>query len=158
MDWTTLIVQVLGILAAGGIGTLASKSGRKKAASEAEIAATQARREEFELLRQQIELNQQQNLDLIKLMSDREKVHNEQIADKEHRFVEQTDRLRDVQRALVAANERELELTRELAQSNAQRDYWKLWHCRKTICKDGREPPNDILRSLRFDPKQAGSD
>lgn len=147
IDWTTLLIQAIGLLAAGGIGSLVSKSGRKKAASEADIAATQARQEEFHLLKEQIELNQQQNLDLIRL-----------ISEKESRFADQTDRLREVQRELIAANDRELALTKQLAETTAQRDYWKMWHCRRPVCSDGRIPPNDLLKALRFDARAAGED
>lgn len=151
IDWTSLLITLITSLSGCGLFALATKAGRRKASAEAELAATQARTEEFHLLREQIELNQQQNIDLIKL-----------LGEKEERFKEQTDRLRECQRELVKANEREIILTNALNESNRQRDYWKLWHCRSNICAEGnpdpagRQPPNDILKTARFDPRQAG--
>ncbi len=155
-DLTTILTTILGIIATSGAITYAFRSGRKKAQAEADTAATAARTEEFQLLREQIELNQQQNMELIQMLNERDIAHNAQLADKEARFADQTDRLREVQRALVAANEREIALTRQLAAVTRQRDYWKLWHCRRSVCTDGREPPQDILAGQTFDPAQAG--
>lgn len=82
-----------------------------------------------------------------------------QLLEKEHRFNEQTDRLREVQRELVAANERELALTRENGELKLELEWHRLWHCSRE-CDDSeegckrRKPEQKIpLKYVPFKPR-----
>lgn len=155
-DLWDFLPSIINFILGGGIALIATLAAtRRKANAEADSAAVAARAEEFHLLREQIDLNQQQNMQLIQMLNDRDTDHARQMAEKETRFNEQTDRLREVQRDLVKANQRELSLTNTLNESLRQRDYWKLWHCRTSNCPH-RIPPSDILPTLTFDPVAAG--
>lgn len=82
-----------------------------------------------------------------------------QLLEKERRFNDQTDRLREVQRDLVAANERELALTRENGELKLEIEWHRQWHCSReqNETEDGckrREPEQKIpLKYVPFKPR-----
>lgn len=113
MDITEIIMTVSGFLSGGGLGWLLNaRTNRRIAMSQADKSQVEARQAEFDLLRQQIELNQQQNIALI-----------EQLGRKEERFADQTARLRDIQRELSRTLDRVMRLTAAL-------NHYRYWHCR----------------------------
>lgn len=130
-------------LAGGGLGWLAKSSRRIKKA-EADTAEAHANQEEWQVYKDQIShlsgiVKAQQ--DLIKEMTEQ---HAQERRDSEERFANQTDRLREVQRCLVAANDRELKLTQENGRLRQLLSHFKHWHCRKDFskCQD-REPEQE---------------
>lgn len=129
------ILPILSLLLGGGIATIVTlKATKRQSEAQADQAEVQTQSDEFHLLKEQIELNQQQNLDLTKL--NLELV--ERIKDKERRFGEQTSLLRDVQNKLAIANEHELTLTKKMGDLNvllAER------RCDTLECPF-RQPPN----------------
>ena len=61
------ILPIISLLFGGGIASIITwRQTKRTANANAEQAEVQARTEEFHLLKEQIELNQQQNLDLTK--------------------------------------------------------------------------------------------
>lgn len=133
------ILNMLGTLLAGGGAGWLLKSGRRTAEARAEKSEVEARQAEFDLLRQQISLNQQQNVDLI-----------EQLGRKEERFAEQTERLRGVQAELQGLTERLTVMTARIGRLERARDYLRMWHCRQGAC-DRRQPPCPALAGAEFD-------
>lgn len=113
----TVIMPILTLLVGGGLATFITiKATKRTANAHAEQAEVQARSEEFHLLKEQIELNQQQNLDLTKL--NLELV--EQNKEKEKRFAEQTELLRKAQADLLASEGSKLELTTSIGDLKVQ--------------------------------------
>lgn len=106
----TVVLPILTLLLGGGIASIITfKATRRKADADASQAEVQARTEEFHLLKEQIELNQQQNLDLTKM--NLELV--DQIKDKTRRYTEQTEILRKAQANLLKAEEDKMKLVAE---------------------------------------------
>lgn len=138
LNFSEIANLITTLLAGGGAGWLL-KSNRRAAKANAEKVEVEARDAEFELLRKQIGLNQQQNIDLIT-----------QLGRKEERFAEQTARLRQVQGELTKCMERINELTDELGQLRRRNDYLQLWHCRQGECV-GRLPPSPAITGKEFD-------
>ena len=105
-----IVLPMLSLLLGGGIATIITiKSTRRKANADALQAEVQAQTEEFHLLKEQIELNQQQNLDLTK--SNNGLV--EQVKEMQSRFVEQTELLRSTQSKLLKSEEDKMKLVHE---------------------------------------------
>lgn len=106
----TVILPILTLLVGGGVASIITfKATKRKADADASQAEVQARAEEFHLLKEQIELNQQQNLDLTKM--NLELV--DQIKDKTRRYTEQTEILRKVQADLLKSEEEKIKLVAE---------------------------------------------
>lgn len=106
----TIIMPILTLLIGGGLATFITlKATRRTANANADQAEVQARAEEFHLLKEQIELNQQQNLDLTK--SNNGLV--EQVKEMQSRFVEQTELLRSTQSKLLKSEEDKMKLVHE---------------------------------------------
>lgn len=126
---------ILGALLTGDIVMrLLFKSNRRIANANADVAETQATTGEFHLLKEQIEMNQQQNLDLIKINAELV----EQIKEKENRFAEQTDKLRESQRNLLAATDREVEYVKRIGELELELEKKR---CDTLTCPF-RQPPN----------------
>lgn len=131
----TIIMPILTLLIGGGLATFITlKSTRRTADANADQAEVQAKAEEFHLLKEQIELNQQQNLDLTKLNLKLA----EQLKDAESRHVEQTELLRQTQKQLVQANEDIVKLT---ATNGELRVVLAKKKCEDAQCPF-RQPPN----------------
>lgn len=131
----TAILPIISLLLGGGIASIITwKATRRTANANAEQAEVQARTEEFHLLKEQIELNQQQNLDLTK--SNNGLV--EQIKDMQSRYAEQTELLRQTQKQLVQANEDIVKLTATNGELRVELAKKK---CEDSSCPF-RQPPN----------------
>lgn len=131
----TAILPIISLLLGGGIASIITwKATRRTANANAEQAEVQARTEEFHLLKEQIELNQQQNLDLTK--SNNGLV--EQLKDMRSRYAEQTELLRQTQKQLVQANEDIIKLTATNGELRVELAKKK---CEDSSCPF-RQPPN----------------
>lgn len=157
----TFLGTLLGVLTPlGGVGIFFYRKQTRRLkdaeAALAEVSVDKAKVEgqadQWHIWREQNErldnLNAQlleRNQKLIQMNAEKEDRHQEDIKDWESRFDSQTDRLREVQRALVSANEREVELTRKLGEAELERDHYKQWMCKKPwkVCKE-REPEQAI--------------
>lgn len=100
-----------------------------------------------------MELNKRltdRNKELVEMNADKEDRHQKDIKDWEERFDSQTDRLREVQRALVAANEREVELAKDNSRLQKERDHYFFWRCfreegqREDQCWKKRKPKQSV--------------
>ena len=131
----TVIMPILTLLVGGGLATFITiKATKRTANAHAEQAEVQARSEEFHLLKEQIELNQQQNLDLTR--ANLELVG--QLKDAETRHVEQTELLRHTQQNLTQANVKIIKLIAENGDLKVELANKK---CEDSHCPF-RQPPN----------------
>lgn len=155
-ELSTIIVSVLGTLApllGGGVWMYRRQTKRIKeaAARLAEVnvdkAKVETRADEWHLWKEQAEAMSETNKALIEsnkelIASNREKedAHQQDIKDWEQRFDSQTDRLRNVQRELIAANEREKEHIRREARLEKERDYYEQWKCYREFGNHKTDP------------------
>lgn len=106
----TIILPTLTLLLGGGIATIITfKATRRKANADASQAEVQVRSDEFHLLKEQIELNQEQNITLTKTNLEL----TEHIKDKAKKYSEQTEILRKAQADLLKAEEDKMGLIAE---------------------------------------------
>lgn len=104
------ILPIISLLFGGGIASIITwRQTKRTANANAEQAEVQARTEEFHLLKEQIELNQQQNLDLTKSNNNL----TEQLKEQQQRYVEQTELLRSVQAKLLKSEDDKVKLVQE---------------------------------------------
>lgn len=145
MEITTMLGTLLGSLTAvGGFGIfMYRKQNRrlkelevKQAETSVEKAKVETRAEDWHIWKEQCEALSDQNRVLIErnqrlveMNAEKEDRHQQDIKDWEERFDRQTDRLRDVQRELIAANDREKEHIRREAQLEKERDHYFNWRC-----------------------------
>lgn len=161
MDLLTTLGTYLGLLTpVGGITVFFYRKQAKKL-KDAEVklaeisidkAKIETRADDWHIWREQNERLGEANLqliernqNLIKMNAEKEDRHQQDIKDWEGRFDSQTDRLREIQRALTSANAREVELTRRLGEAELERDHYKQWMCKKPWkqCKE-REPEQAV--------------
>lgn len=110
MMFETVILPIITAIFGGGLASVITwRSTRRKANADASQAEVQVRTEEFHLLKEQIELNQQQNLDLTKTNLEL----TEHIKDKAKKYAEQTEILRKTQADLLKAEEEKMRLVTE---------------------------------------------
>lgn len=110
MMFETVILPIITAIFGGGLASVVTwRSAHRKANADASQAEIQARTEEFHLLKEQIELNQQQNLDLTKTNLEL----TEHIKDKAKKYSEQTEILRKAQSDLLKAEEDKMRLVAE---------------------------------------------
>lgn len=130
-----VLMPILTLLVGGGLATFITiKATKRTANANADQAEIQARTEEFHLLKEQIELGQQQNLDLTR--ANLELVG--QLKDAEARHVDQTELLRQTQQNFAQANEKIIKLTAENADLKVELAKKK---CEDKLCPF-RQPPN----------------
>lgn len=138
----TIILPIVTLFVGGGLATfLTLKATKRTANANADQAEVQTRADEFHLLKEQIELNQQQNLDLTKASNDLTQLNlelTEHIKDKARKYAEQTEILRQAQAKLLAAESEQIKLTAEIGDLKVQ-----LAHKRcDTLSCPFRQPPN----------------
>lgn len=136
MDIIALVSTLGGIVTGGGLVYI-SKAGRRKATAEAVKTEAEAEGAKFELYQQRID-------ELHKSLA----FANEHIttltkadSEKELRFIDQTKRLRDTQRQLVAATERAMVLERENGRLRLLNEFLRNWHCRREFRDCDRRLP-----------------
>ena len=146
MDFSQVVDMVWPWVAGGGLGWLL-KSSRRIRKAEAESAEAHADNEEWQVYKDQLAhlsgIVKTQN-DLISEMTVR---HAQERRECEERFANQTDRLREVQRALVTANERELGLSQELGRVRVLLEHFKNWHCRRDFTDCDRREPEQMVKT-----------
>lgn len=131
----TVILPILTLLLGGGIASvITAKATRRKADADASQAEIQTRAEEFHLLKEQIELNQKQNLDLTQLNLEL----TEHIKDKARKYAEQTEILRKAQADLLKSKEDKMRLVAENGDLKVELAKKK---CEDELCPF-RQPPN----------------
>lgn len=64
---------------------------------------------------------------------------------------ELSDRVYQSETELNRLNERIITLTEERDNERGMKEHYKMWHCRKSGCEE-RIPPNEKLKSLKYDP------
>lgn len=130
------------MLVGGGAATfLTLKSTKRTASANADQAELQTRTDEFHLLKEQIELNQQQNLDLTKANNDLTQLNLEltnHIKDKARKYAEQTEILRQAQSKLLLAEEEKIKLVAEIGELKVELARKR---CDTMSCPF-RQPPN----------------
>lgn len=160
-ELTTMLGSILGVLAPlGGAGIIMyRKQNKRLKESEAllsevnvEKAKLEAKSSEWQLIKNENDrlshMNQvliERNEKLVQINAENEDRHAEDLREKEDRFKDQTNRLREVQRELVSALEREKEHVRMEARLERERDHYKDWKCIKSWreCQE-REPEQQI--------------
>lgn len=144
----TAILPIISLLLGGGIASIITwKATRRTANANAEQAEVQARTEEFHLLKEQIELNQQQNLDLTK--SNNGLV--EQLKDMQSRYAEQTELLRSVQNKLLKSEEDKMKIVHENGELKVELAKKK---CEDLPCPF-RMPPNAYTPPVAGESKES---
>lgn len=130
-----IILPLLTLLLGGGIASVVTfKATRRKANADAAQAEVQVRSEEFHLLKEQIELNQKQNLDLTQLNLKL----TEHIKDKTQKYAEQTEVLRKAQANLLKSEEDKMRLVTANGDLKVELAKKK---CEDELCPF-RQPPN----------------
>lgn len=145
-------MQTLGGIVGGfGIGTF-TKSGRVKAKADAYKAMADGYEARIAALNTVNENLSRTEIEHSKRISEL----NRTVNDKVDRIRELTDRLYSseqevnrVQDMLNAANERITALTEERDHERLQKEYFRLWHCRRDDCPNGI-PPRDRLKGQKF--------
>lgn len=94
----------------------------------------------------------ERNGDLVNANAEKEDRHQQDIKDWEVRFTNQTDRLREVQRNLLEANDRECKLTREVARLTIERNHYKEWRCIKPFSRCKIREPEQGIKYPRYTP------
>lgn len=146
MNWESIIMMVLGALLTGDIlMRILFKSNRRIADANADIAEAQADTDEWHRYKEELErydniIKSLQNTlqTQIDQNSALVKDHAVERAKLEVRFNNQTDRLRDTQRLLTSANEKEVEYVKRIGELELELE--------KKRCDDlpcpFRQPPN----------------
>lgn len=151
MEWISLLQTLGGIVGGFGIGTF-TKSGRVKAKADAYKAMADGYEARIAALNTVNENLSRTEIEHSKRISEL----NRTVNDKVDRIRELTDRLYSseqevnrVQDMLNAANERITALTEERDHERLQKEYFRLWHCRRDDCPNGI-PPRDRLKGQKF--------
>lgn len=73
---------------------------------------------------------------------------------------ELADRLYKSERELNVLNERLLTTTEQRDAAKREADYYKMWICKRTDCKDprGGRPPRDKLNGLHYEPPETAEE
>ncbi len=157
--WTAVLSTVS---ACGGVGSLLYvRHNRKMKALEAKLAEVnvakakiEGKSDEWGLYKDQLDTANKRIVDLLKINAEKEDRHMNDLKDWQERFDKQTDRLRSVQRDLIAANDREKGHIRREGVLERRIAYLLTWICKKGDCDHG-EPPRERLRGRTFDEGQA---
>lgn len=162
MEWISLLQTLGGIVGGLGIGMF-TKSGRRKYKADADARVAEAQKlmiENFEhRLAEVHKANDTLNAEVARYIS-KIAEQNHTIDDKVKQIRNLTQKVWDseqevnrVQDMLNEANGRITSLTEERDEERRQKDYYKMWHCRRDGCSDGI-PPRDRLKGQKFkEPK-----
>lgn len=164
---TTMLGTILGIITPlGGVGAWLYRKQNKRL-KEAEAALAEANvskakveskadewniwKEQLEAEREHVKFKDERINELLRMNADKEDRHQQDIKDWEERFDKQTDRLRDVQRDLLARTQQEIVYTKQIADLERERDFFKTWFCRREFGNEQCDPEN----CGRREPKQS---
>lgn len=164
---TTMLGTILGIITPlGGVGAWLYRKQNKRL-KEAEAALAEANvskarveskadewniwKEQLEAEREHVKFKDERINELLRMNADKEDRHQQDIKDWEERFDKQTDRLRDVQRDLLARTQQEIVYTKQIADLERERDFFKTWFCRREFGNEQCDPE----KCGRREPKQS---
>ncbi len=158
MDWIALIQTLGGIFSGLGLGMF-TKSGRIKMQAEAHAKTVEAYEMQLESQREGYEAR----LDMLtKAAKERNKIEVEnamRISELNHALNDKTDRIRkltddvyDSQQELNRANERIIELTRDLEEAIRKAERLELIRCHRFDCGD--RLPSELVEKLRNLPNR----
>lgn len=153
-ELSVMLGSILGVLTPlGGVGVFMYRRQNKRLKdAEVKMAEAQAKAEDWHIWKEQCEklhegnmMLMERNAKLIQINAEKEDRHAEDLREKEDRFKDQTTRLREVQRELIASQQREIEHVRREAQLERRCDHYKEWMCKRpwSLCKE-REPEQQI--------------
>lgn len=151
---SVMLGSILGVLTPlGGVGIfMYRKQNKRLKDAEVKMAEAQAKAEDWHIWKEQCEklhegnmMLMERNAKLIQINAEKEDRHAEDLREKEDRFKDQTTRLREVQRELIASQQREIEHVKREAQLERRCDHYKEWMCKRpwSLCKE-REPEQQI--------------
>lgn len=168
-DNINYIITILStVMGSGGIAAILQWRHNKKMRelerllkdTEVNKARIEGKSDEWHIWKEQCEalseLNHkltERNEKLVQMNADKEDRHQRDIKDWEERFTNQTSYLRDVQRDLISANEREKEHIRRESVLERRIAYILTWICKKSDCDHG-EPPRERLKGHFFDERE----
>ena len=164
---TTMLGTILGIITPlGGVGAWLYRKQNKRL-KEAEAALAEANvskakveskadewniwKEQLEAEREHVKFKDERINELLRMNAEKEDRHQQDIKDWEERFTNQTTYLRSVQRDLLIKTQQEIVYTKKIADLERERDYFKLWFCRREF---GNEKC-DLDKCGRREPQQS---
>lgn len=153
---TTMLGTILGIITPlGGVGAWLYRKQNKRL-KEAEAALAEANvskakveskadewniwKEQLEAEREHVKFKDERINELLRMNAEKEDRHQQDIKDWEERFTNQTTFLRSVQRDLLAKTQQEIVYTKKIADLERERDFFKLWFCRREFGNEKCDP------------------
>ena len=153
---TTMLGTILGIITPlGGVGAWLYRKQNKRL-KEAEAALAEANvskakveskadewniwKEQLEAEREHVKFKDERINELLRMNAEKEDRHQQDIKDWEERFTNQTTYLRSVQRDLLTKTQQEIVYTKKIADLERERDYFKLWFCRREFGNEKCDP------------------
>ena len=153
---TTMLGTILGIITPlGGVGAWLYRKQNKRL-KEAEAALAEAKvskakveskadewniwKEQLEAEREHVKFKDERINELLRMNAEKEDRHQQDIKDWEERFTNQTTYLRSVQRDLLAKTQQEIVYTKKIADLERERDFFKLWFCRREFGNEKCDP------------------
>lgn len=153
---TTMLGTILGIITPlGGVGAWLYRKQNKRL-KEAEAALAEANvskakveskadewniwKEQLEAEREHVKFKDERINELLRMNAEKEDRHQQDIKDWEERFTSQTTYLRSVQRDLLAKTQQEIVYTKKIADLERERDFFKLWFCRREFGNEKCDP------------------
>ena len=176
---TTMLGTILTILTPfGGAGVIMYRRQNKRL-KEAEAALAEANvskakveskanewdiwKEQLEAEREHVKFKDERINELLRMNAEKEDRHQQDIKDWEERFTNQTTYLRSVQRDLLVKTQQEIVYTKKIADLERERDFYKMWFCRREFgnekCdpdKCGRREPQQEI-PIKYIPFEANS-
>lgn len=164
---TTMLGTLLGIITPlGGVGAWLYRKQNKRL-KEAEAALAEANvskakveskadewniwKEQLEAEREHVKFKDERINELLRMNAEKEDRHQQDIKDWEERFTNQTTFLRSVQRDLLAKTQQEIVYTKKIADLERERDFFKLWFCRREFGNEQCDP----AKCGRREPQQS---
>lgn len=156
LDWINLL-QVIGGILIGGGSVCGWKAAKRKGMAEAEHAEHDAEKAEVDRLLSELDHQQKTVENLLTLnnnLTARLSKLNETVDKHIDRNRELSDRVYKSETEINRNNERIIKLTEERDWERIQKEHYKQWQCQRNECRDpdGRIPPNDKLKGLKYDP------
>ena len=153
---TTILGTILGIITPlGGVGAWLYRKQNKRL-KEAEAALAEANvskakveskadewniwKEQLEAEREHVKFKDERINELLRMNAEKEDRHQQDIKDWEERFTNQTTYLRSVQRDLLAKTQQEIVYTKKIADLERERDFFKIWFCRREFGNEKCDP------------------
>lgn len=153
---TTMLGTILGIITPlGGVGAWLYRKQNKRL-KEAEAALAEANvskakveskvdewniwKEQLEAESEHVKFKDERINELLRMNAEKEDRHQQDIKDWEERFTNQTTYLRSVQRDLLAKTQQEIVYTKKIADLERERNFFKLWFCRREFGNEKCDP------------------